>query len=224
MQPRTATDLPIDLQGTALRVVSTLSADFSGVFGAETVEHLVVSTMLDQIDQIDDSRSLWRNVEDASRHRLQGLVDGVRELPTTPHVLFLCTHAAGRSQIAAAWTAALAGDRVTVGAAGSAPAAAVHAAVVTVMAEVGIDLGAAVPAAWDDDMVRDADVVVTMGCGDTCPIVEGPRYVDWPLPDPADLELDEVRRLRDEVRTCVVDLLESLGVPSDPDPASPTTD
>lgn len=129
-----------------------------------------------------------------------------------PTVLYLCVHNAGRSQMAAGWTQHLGGDRVRVRSGGSAPADAVNPAAVAVMAEVGIDIAGRQPQRWTDAELESADVVVTMGCGDTCPVVPGTRYVDWELTDPAGRPPDEVRGIRDEIRDRVRALLEELGV------------
>ncbi|PRY57984.1 protein-tyrosine-phosphatase [Knoellia remsis] len=127
-----------------------------------------------------------------------------------PSVLFVCVHNAGRSQMAAAWLESLGGDTVEVRSAGSAPADEVNPAVVAAMAEVGIDVGAARPKVLTPEAVRESDVVITMGCGDACPVFPGKRYEDWELPDPAGQGLDAVRPIRDEIRRRVVELLESL--------------
>jgi arsenate reductase len=134
---------------------------------------------------------------------------------TTPTVLFLCTHNAGRSQMAAGWMRRLAGPRVDVFTGGSEPASEVNPGAVTAMAEVGIDISAASPQRWTDEMLRAADVVVTMGCGDTCPFVPGRRYVDWPVADPAGRPVDEIRPIRDDIGRRVRGLLAELGVPAD---------
>ncbi len=129
-----------------------------------------------------------------------------------PHVLFLCVHNAGRSQMARGWFNHLAGGRAVASSGGSAPGPHVNPAAIAVMAEVGIDISHESPARWTDDMVGAADVVVTMGCGDACPFVPGTRYEDWVLADPFGKTVDEVRPVRDEIRRRVVDLLASLGV------------
>jgi arsenate reductase (thioredoxin) len=116
-----------------------------------------------------------------------------------PVVLFVCVHNAGRSQMAAALLERHTGDRVRVVSAGSEPADALHPAVVTAMGELGIDLAGRTPRLLATDDVRDAEVVVTMGCGDTCPIFPGKRYEDWELEDPAGKDLATVRRIRDEI-------------------------
>lgn len=132
---------------------------------------------------------------------------------TTPTVLFLCVHNAGRSQMAAGWMRHLAGDRVDVFSGGSAPVDRVNPSVVAVMAEKGIDIGNEVPRPWTDEMVRAADVVVTMGCGDTCPFVPGKRYVDWEVDDPAGRTFEETRLIRDELEQRVKGLMAELELP-----------
>ena len=129
-----------------------------------------------------------------------------------PSIVFLCVHNAGRSQMAAGWARHLAGDRVEVFSGGSDPARVVNASAVAVMAEAGVDISAQHPQPWTDEIVRAADVVVTMGCGDTCPYFPGVRYEDWELNDPAGLPVDEVRPIRDEIRDRIEDLLTRLGV------------
>jgi arsenate reductase len=132
-------------------------------------------------------------------------------MPERPVVLFVCVHNAGRSQMAAGLLRSIAGDAIDVRSAGSAPAEEVNPAVVEVMAEVGVDLSDAVPTMLEADLVRVADVVVTMGCGDACPVFPGTRYLDWDLPDPSGLTPDAVRPIRDEidrrVRALVGDLV-----------------
>ena len=132
-----------------------------------------------------------------------------------PEVLFVCIHNAGRSQMAAALLAHHAGDRVVVRSAGSAPADDINPAVIEAMAEIDIDLRAAGahPKKLDEAAVRASDVVITMGCGDACPIFPGKRYEDWELDDPAGQGLDSVRPIRDEIRRRVEQLLASLDVP-----------
>ena len=130
-----------------------------------------------------------------------------------PTVLFVCVHNAGRSQMAAGFLQHLAGDRVEVLSAGSQPADAVNPAAVAAMAEVGIDLGTATPKLLTDAAVEEADVVVTMGCGDACPIFPGTRYEDWKLEDPAGKDIDTVRRIRDDICNRIEGLLADL-VPS----------
>jgi protein-tyrosine-phosphatase len=127
-----------------------------------------------------------------------------------PTVLFVCVQNAGRSQMAAALLAHYAEGRVNVRSAGTAPADDVNPAVVRVMSEVGIDLSTALPRAVTDEAVREADVVVTMGCGDACPVFPGRRYLDWDLPDPSGKSLEEVRPIRDEIDRRVRALLDEV--------------
>jgi protein-tyrosine-phosphatase len=129
-----------------------------------------------------------------------------------PSVLFVCVHNAGRSQMAAAYLAHLAGDAVEVRSAGSEPADQVNPAVVEAMAEEGIDVSAEIPKVLTVDAVQASDVVVTMGCGDTCPIFPGKRYEDWVLEDPAGKGVESVRPIRDEIKGRVLALLAELGV------------
>ncbi|GAA2436892.1 arsenate reductase ArsC [Actinomadura vinacea] len=127
-----------------------------------------------------------------------------------PSVLFVCVHNAGRSQMAAAFLTHLAGDRIEVRSAGSAPADAVNPAVVEAMSEVGIDITAQVPKVLTVDAVQSSDVCITMGCGDVCPVFPGKRYLDWTLDDPAGQGVEAVRPIRDEIRTRVEHLAKEL--------------
>ncbi|MER5715195.1 arsenate reductase ArsC [Streptomyces sp. NPDC002132] len=127
-----------------------------------------------------------------------------------PSVLFVCVHNAGRSQMAAAFLTRLAGDRVQVRSAGSAPADTVNPAVVEALAEVGIDISAESPKVLTVEAVQASDVVITMGCGDTCPIFPGKRYLDWELPDPAGQGVEAVRPIRDEIEKRVRVLIDEL--------------
>ncbi|MFF9000039.1 arsenate reductase ArsC [Streptomyces achromogenes] len=132
------------------------------------------------------------------------------DTPPQPSVLFVCVHNAGRSQMAAAFLTHLAGDRVQVRSAGSAPAGTVNPAVVEALAEAGIDISAEVPKVLTVEAVRASDVVITMGCGDTCPVFPGKRYLDWQLPDPAGQGVDAVRPIRDEIEQRVRALIDEI--------------
>ena len=131
-----------------------------------------------------------------------------------PSVLFVCVHNAGRSQMAAAYLAHLSGGAVEVRSAGSAPADQVNPAAVEAMAEEGIDIAAEVPKVLTTDAVRESDVVITMGCGDTCPIFPGKRYQDWELDDPAGKGVEAVRPIRDQIKTRILTLLDELDLPA----------
>ncbi|MFE9846174.1 arsenate reductase ArsC [Streptomyces goshikiensis] len=127
-----------------------------------------------------------------------------------PSVLFVCVHNAGRSQMAAAWLTHLAGDRVEVRSAGSAPAGSINPAAVEAMREAGIDMSARTPEILTVEAVQASDVCITMGCGDACPVFPGKRYLDWKLEDPAGQGIDAVRRIRDEIETRVRGLVSEL--------------
>ncbi|MCC3299053.1 arsenate reductase ArsC [Arthrobacter sp. zg-Y916] len=132
------------------------------------------------------------------------------EAAAKPSVLFVCVHNAGRSQMAAAYLRTLAEDRIVVRSAGSAPAEQVNPAAVEAMAEEGIDMSAEQPKVLTTDAVRESDVVITMGCGDTCPIYPGKRYEDWELEDPAGQGVDAVRPIRDEIKARIQSLIADL--------------
>ena len=125
-------------------------------------------------------------------------------------ILFLCIHNAGRSQMAAGFARELSNGAVTILSGGSEPAESVNPVAVEVMNEVGIDIAGFVPQKYNDDLLHAVDVVVTMGCGDTCPYIPGKKYIDWPLDDPKGRPLDEVRVIRDQIRTNVAELLAQL--------------
>ena len=127
-----------------------------------------------------------------------------------PTVLFVCVHNAGRSQMAAGYLQALAGDRVEVRSAGSEPAESINRVAVAAMAEEGIDIAGNQPTILTTDAVRESDVVITMGCGDTCPIFPGKRYEDWELDDPAGRDLEAVRPIRDDIKARIRNLLDEL--------------
>ena len=134
-------------------------------------------------------------------------------MSTKPTVLFVCVHNAGRSQMAAGWLRHLAGDAVEVRSAGSVPGDQVNPSAVAAMAEVGIDISDQRPKVLTTDAVEASDVVITMGCGDACPVFPGKRYLDWDLTDPAGKGVEAVRPIRDDIRRRVEDLLRSLAVP-----------
>jgi len=129
-----------------------------------------------------------------------------------PSVLFLCVHNAGRSQMGAGWLRHLGGDRVQVFSGGSNPGDDTNPAAIAAMAEVGIDISIYHPQPWTNEMVHAADVVISMGCGDTCPVLPGKRYEDWELTDPSGQPVEVVRGVRDEIRDRVEELMMSLGV------------
>ena len=205
--------LPLDQQNLIRNAASRLEHEFDGTFGPETIARFIA----DSFDQLAPSATVTTFLplltERFARERLRALAKV--EAKTTsdlPAVLFLCVHNAGRSQMAAGWLRQLAGDNVTVYSGGSEPASAINPAAIEAMAEVGIDITTEFPKPWTDEIVRAADVVITMGCGDACPLYPGKRYEDWELDDPAGLELAAVRPIRDAIRQRVEELIGSLSV------------
>jgi protein-tyrosine-phosphatase len=188
-----------------------LRRQFAGSLNTETIERL----MNDSIDTLMDraTTSAWVPLlaERFTRDRLRALVRLESDSTTlNPSILFLCVHNAGRSQMAAGWARRLGGDRIDVFSGGSEPADQVNQAAVAAMAEIGIDIRAEIPQPWADEIVRAADVIVTMGCGDACPIYPGKRYLDWELSDPSGKTVEEVRLIRDELEARVRVLLGEL--------------
>jgi arsenate reductase len=192
---------------------SRLAAKYEGTFGAETIE-LFLSSSYDQFaGRATVPNFLPLMAERFARQRLDALakVEG-KAAGGVPVVLFLCVHNAGRSQMALGWFNHLAGDRAIAWSGGSEPGHEVNPSAVAAMAEVGIDISEEFPKPWTDEIVRAADVVVTMGCGDACPLFPGKRYEDWVLTDPFGKSVEEVRPTRDEIGRRVRELLASLGV------------
>lgn len=190
--------------------VEALAAQFHGVFSPETVTEV----LFDSLDRLGPARVRRYQPVLAYRFARQRLADaavtsGLRPRGA-PVVLFVCTQNAGRSQLAAALLEHAAGDRVVVRSAGSEPADAVHPEVVDVLAEAGVDTAGAFPKPLAPEALEAADVVVTMGCGDACPVLPGRRYLDWDLPDPALATPEQVRGLRDELARRVDGLLREL--------------
>ena len=192
-----------------------LQKDFSGVFSAETIERFLMSSFDEFAGRMTNDTYLPMFAERFARERLTALarVEGKSD-DHRPVVLFLCTHNAGRSQMALGFFKELAGDHAIAWSGGSEPGNTVNPAAVEAMAEVGIDIAGEFPKPWTDEIVRAADVVVTMGCGDACPIFPGTRYEDWQVTDPAGLDVTAVRAIRDDIRGRVVDLLSTLAVPA----------
>jgi protein-tyrosine-phosphatase len=198
---------------TAKHVASTarsLHDEFREIFGVETIERFLAESL----DQLSGSRvSAYVPVlaHRFARERLRALAQAEGSIPkTAPEVLFVCVHNAGRSQMAAGLVRLRAGEAVHVRSAGSAPGEEINPAVVAAMEEIGVDLAEEFPKPLTDEFVRAADVVITMGCGDACPIYPGKRYLDWELDDPADLSLEEVRPIRNEIDRRVQALVAEL--------------
>jgi arsenate reductase len=192
---------------------AALQEEFAGVFGTETIEQFLTTSYDQFADRASIVSFLPLMAERFARQRLKALakVEGKAD-DGVPVVLFLCVHNAGRSQIALGWFNHLAGDRAVAWSGGSEPGKEVNPSAVLAMAEVGIDITNEFPKPWTDEIVRAADVVVTMGCGDACPLFPGKRYIDWELDDPAGQDVEAVRPIRDEIEQRVRQLLSELGV------------
>lgn len=188
-----------------------LTQRFAGVFAAETVERYVFESYTALARTAKITSHLPSLTERFARDRLTALAQSQGAAPhDVPEVLLVCVQNAGRSQMAAALLDHHAQGRVHVRSAGSAPGDALHPRAVEVMQEIGIDLASAFPKPLTDDVVRAADVVITMGCGDACPIYPGKRYEDWELRDPANSSLEEARTVRDEIDARVRQLLSEI--------------
>jgi protein-tyrosine-phosphatase len=204
---------PLQLRPTLRRVAELLRIEFTGVFAEETIQRF----MADSYETLSGARIkdyVPLFVERFTRQRLRALarVEG-KSTSTTPLVVFLCVHNAGRSQMAAGWAHRLAGEAIELFSGGSDPASEINPSAVATMAEVGIDITGEFPKPWTDEIVRAADVIVTMGCGDACPIFPGKRYLDWEVADPAGLPIAEVRPIRDDIGERVRALLGELRIP-----------
>jgi len=203
------TDEKLALKQAATR----LADDFAGLYGAETIERFLASSFDQFADHAKVTRFLPLLAERFAHQRLQALarIEGLHD-DGKPVVLFLCTHNAGRSQMALGFFQALTGDNAVAWSGGSEPGLEVNPAAVAAMAERGIDISGEFPKPWTDEIVRAADVVVTMGCGDACPIFPGKRYEDWDVEDPAGQDVQAVRPIRDEVERRVRGLMASLNL------------
>jgi len=208
-------DLDVDLttRGHLDRGLDHLIDEFAGTFSRETVERYMAES-LEDLPGARMQNFVPLLVHRFARERLRALgqVEGVIA-KDVPEVLFVCVHNAGRSQMAAALLDHLAEGRVHVRSAGSAPASEINPDVVTAMAEIGLDVSKEFPKPMTDEVVQAADAVITMGCGDACPIFPGKRYEDWDVDDPAEEDLDGVRRIRADIENRVRDLLAKLTTP-----------
>jgi arsenate reductase (thioredoxin) len=200
--------LSIDQQYALRKAAVALHHEFSDFFSTETIE-LFLETSYDQFaERATVHNFLPLMAERFARQRLRALakVEG-KGTDGTPIVLFLCVHNAGRSQMALGWFNYLAGERAVAWSGGSEPGTEINPSAVAAMAEVGIDITGEFPKPWTDEIMRAADVVITMGCGDACPLYPGKRYEDWELDDPAGLDVAAVRPIRDRIRDRVERLL-----------------
>jgi protein-tyrosine-phosphatase len=205
---------PVEMRPAIRSAANRLVDEYSGIFGTETIQRYIAESYTALHDRpVRSFIPLF--VERFARDRLRALARVEGKVDTsTPMVVFLCVHNAGRSQMAAGWTHYLAGEAVEVFSGGSDPASEVNPAAVEAMAEVGIDIASEFPKPWTDEVVRAADVIITMGCGDACPIFPGKRYEDWEVDDPAGVELAAVRPIRDDIGDRVRALLIELEIPS----------
>ncbi len=211
----TLRELDVDLitRGHLEKGLDRLSEEFAGIFSAETIERFMAESLVAlKGARFTDYVPLFVHRFARERLRALGQVEGTVAKPV-PEVLFVCVQNAGRSQMAAALLDHYAQGRVHVRSAGSAPADQINPDVVTAMSELGIDISKAFPKPMTDEVVQAADAVVTMGCGDACPIYPGKRYEDWQVDDPADTDLDGVRRIRDDISQRVQALLAELTTP-----------
>jgi protein-tyrosine-phosphatase len=215
MTETTHHDLTIDQQ-LALRTAATnLGREFDGIFGVETIERFLHSSYDQFASRASVPNFLPLLAERFARQRLRALakVEGLAH-DGRPIVLFLCTHNAGRSQMALGFFTHFAGDAAVAWSGGSEPENEINPAAIAAMAERDINISGEYPKPWTDEIVQAADVVITMGCGDACPVFPGRRYEDWVLEDPVGLDVEAVRPIRDEIERRVRHLLDELGVPA----------
>jgi arsenate reductase len=214
----TAPDSPgVELTTEQLLQIKTaarrLQDEFAGAFSVETIERYMTDSQSRLEGRARFATWLPVLIERFTSDRLRALAR-LEARPERPAVLFLCVHNAGRSQMAAGWLRRLAGDAVEVFSGGSDPGSEVNPAAVAAMTEVGIDISSEFPKPWTDEIARAADVIVTMGCGDACPVYPGKRYEDWELTDPAGQPVEVVRGVRDDIEQRVRQLIASLDVPT----------
>ena len=213
--PASAADLEISLdQQLALKVAAKrLAHDFDGIYGHETIERSLLASYDEFAERATISNFLPLLAERFAHQRLRALakVEGLAS-DGRPVVLFLCTHNADRSQMALGFFQHHAGDAAVAWSGGSEPGTRINPSAVAAMAERGIDISDEYPKPWTDEVVRAADVVITMGCGDACPIFPGKRYEEWSVEDPAGLDVAAVRPIRDDVERRVQHLLVELNI------------
>ncbi|UIP57219.1 arsenate reductase ArsC [Agromyces marinus] len=200
-----------DARAVLHRSAERLATRYEGIVNEETVERVVFESYTALMRTAKVPAHVPSLAYRFAQDRLLALAQSKGAIPkAVPEVLFVCVQNSGRSQMAAGMLRKLAGDRVHVRSAGSEPGDSIHPEVVQVMAADGIDLTEEFPKPLTDDVVRAADAVITMGCGEACPIYPGMRYLDWHLDDPAELDLDGIRRVRDEIRAHLEQLLDEI--------------
>lgn len=189
----------------------TCTPQFRGIFGTETIDSLLLGSCAELAATAMVTNWLVIGAERFARQRLAALARAQAAASgKVPAVLFLCVHNAGRSQMALGWFTHLAGSRAIAWFGGSQPVSELDSGVVAAMAESGIDISREFSKPWADEFLLAADVVITMGCGDACPLLPGKHYEDWELDDPAGKTLEEIRPIRDEIRDRVTALIEKL--------------
>ncbi len=203
-------DVDVVTRGHLDKGLSSLCEEFSGVFASETIERYMAES-LRELGPARIKSFVPLFVHRFARERLRALGQADSKIrKDVPEVLFVCVHNAGRSQMAAGLLNKLANGRVHVRTAGSDPAEEINPAAIEAMREVGVDLSQEFPKPLTDEFVRAADAVVTMGCGDACPLYPGKRYEDWELEDPEGNDIETVRRIRDDIERRVRTLLEEV--------------
>lgn len=207
--------ITIDQEAALASGADRLTREFEGTFGRETIDRFLHSSYAELAGRATVANYLPLLTEKFARQRLRALakVEGL-QVDGKPTVLFLCVHNAGRSQMALGFFQHHASDQAVGWSGGSESGEQINPVAIEVMAERGIDIAGEYPKPWTDEVVRAADVVITMGCGDACPVFPGKRYEEWTLPDPAGWTLDGVRPVRDEIEARVLTLLAELGVPA----------
>ena len=202
-----------DLDGVLARVADRLDDSFKGIFSKETIERYVKESYALLDSNATVKVHLPSLTERFAKDRLSALAQSQEKIvKEKPEILFVCVHNAGRSQMAAALALKISNGGVSVRSAGSAPSDSIPDTVYAAMDEIGLSLAEAFPKPLTDEVVRAADVVITMGCGDACPIYPGKRYEDWELRDPAVLDADGVKSVRDDIETRIRTLLTELKV------------
>jgi len=212
MHSSTIGQLPLnDPENVLRRSAERLASRYTGIVNEETIERVLFESYAALARTAKVSTHLSSLAYRFANDRLAALAQAKGALPKpVPEVLFVCVQNSGRSQMAAAWLRELGNGRVHVRSAGSEPGGSILESVVEALAEEGINLDDDFPKPLTDDVVRAADVVITMGCGDACPIYPGKRYIDWNLDDPSSLDREGVRRVRGEIRAHVEDLLSEI--------------
>lgn len=214
MRERPFDSLPGEHQQQVRKAAALLAVEFAGTFSLETVERCVADSYARLLDGAKVTMYLPLLGQRFARERLQAMAKTQGLAFAQPSVLFMCVHNSGRSQIAAAWLRHLCGDDVTVWSGGTDPGGSISANVAQAMAEVGVDLSDEFPKPWTDEVVEGADVIITMGCGEACPVIPGKRYEDWSLLHSTGPDLEAARAARDEIREHVKRLASTLGVVS----------